>query len=84
VQVVTCTADDLRALIREAVREAVGAAPATGPGWLTTTQAAQQLGVHRRTVSQWVAKGEIPRTALLQIGCHHRIAASWVRSERSA
>jgi len=34
--------------------------PETGPGWLTTRQAAERLGVSDRTVRHRIAAGELP------------------------
>ncbi len=59
---VTLTTDDLRALVREAVREEMrGAAP--GPELpLDTAQAAELAGVQPKAIRRWAASGRLVAT----------------------
>lgn len=51
--------DRLSALIREEVAAAVGK-PSRAEQWLTTTQAAEHLGLKSKTLANWRAAGEGP------------------------
>ena len=52
------TEEEVRALVREEVRRALG--EATAPDSLTTEQAADAAGVTPKTIRQWIADGRLP------------------------
>ena len=66
VRIITCTPDELRALVREAAREAVReemAATRVEPvEWIDSAAAAKLLGVHPRTVAKYAKAGKLPCT----------------------
>src|SRR5262249_59048618 len=72
--------DWLRAMIREAVREEVGAllyrAPANDAQtkqageYLSVAEAARLVGVHTATIRGWIKSGELPGH---HAGRHHRV-----------
>ena len=52
------------------------------PDWLTTTQAAERLGVHPSTIRRWADDGNLP--AMVTPGGHRRFAAAdldWMADE---
>lgn len=58
--------DELRALVVEAVREALADRPAASIAaeWLDTEAGAALLGIHPRTLTKRAAAGEIPASRL--------------------
>lgn len=46
--------------------------------WLRASAAAVLAGVHRTTISVWIAQGIIPDNALLECGRQHRVARWWL------
>ncbi len=63
---VVMEADDLRALVVEALREALADRPAASSAaeWLDTASAAELLGVNPRTITKRAAAGEIPASRI--------------------
>jgi len=87
--VVVLSTDELRALVRDAVVEALRQqAPAAGgsggKGWLRASEAAALADVSRSTIAAWIVDGTIPEAALLRCGRTHRIAAWWLNGRRIA
>ncbi len=64
--VVVVHPDELRALVRDAVREAIADRPAatSAAEWLDTASAAALLGVNPRTITKRAAAGEIPASRI--------------------
>lgn len=88
--VVVLSPEELRALIRDAVAEALSASRPAVPGdpagarWLRASEAAERCGVHRSTIAAWIVDGTIPSQALLACGRTHRIAAWWCAAQQRA
>ena len=55
--VVVVSRDELRSIVRDAVREALG--DRTEREWLTREQAAEHLGVSTKTISHYVERGTL-------------------------
>jgi excisionase family DNA binding protein len=64
VRIITITPDELRALVREAVREEMAAKHVDPVEWIDATEAAKLLGVGTRTIQRLAKAGELPCTKL--------------------
>ena len=65
VGIVVVTASELRAIVRDAVREALAGTPVSTPeDWLDAGDAAAILRVHRRTVAKMAMAGTLPATRI--------------------
>ncbi len=60
--VIVISPDELRSMIAEAVREAMGSA--TKPeAWLTVPAVALRLGKHEKTIRNWIKDGRLIRVS---------------------
>jgi excisionase family DNA binding protein len=62
VRIITCTPDELRALVREAVREEMASTRVEPVEWIDASETAKLLGVHPRTVAKLAKAGKLPCT----------------------